>query len=219
MTYRTLGELRGTILARLGMGAMGASGGANKALIDSFLFEAQQALYWMQDWKHLQWYEDETTGIGQNQYDYPAACERERRLLKVEVLHAGQWRQLREGITTDMWSTMSSRSFPARYERFEQLLIYPEPDAGYTLRKWYVRDLDPFSQDNHRATLDDSMILTHALAHAKAHYRQPDAQLYQGALESLLARIRAQSFGSNGVYRRNTEAVTEPKPAVVGRDV
>lgn len=218
MSYRTLGDLRSTILARLGMGAMGASGGANKALIDSMLYEAQHALYWMQDWRDLTWYLDKTTGDGQNLYDYPEDCAREKRMLRVEVLQSGIWRELKEGITTQMWSTMDSKTFPQRYERFEQLLIYPKSDAAYTLRFWYVKDLGRFSQDGDRATLNDSMILTHALAHAKAHYRQPDASLYQQALETLLARIRAQSFSSNGVYTRTSGGQAEPKPAVVGRD-
>lgn len=219
MSYRTLGELRSTILARLGMGAMGASGGANKALIDSMLYEAQQALCWMQDWRDLTEFSEKTTGVGQNQYDYPEACAREKRLLRVEVLQAGMWQKLAEGITTQMWSTMDSQTFPQRFERFAQVLIYPKSDAAYTLRLWYVKDVARFTQDGDRSTLNDSMILTHALAHAKAHYRQPDASLYQQALETLLARIRGQSFGSGGVYRRNSDANAEPKPAVVGRDV
>lgn len=219
MSYRTLGELRSTILARLGMGAMGASGGANKALIDSFLFEAQQALYWMQDWKDLTWYEDKTTGVGQNEYDYPAECEKERRLLRVEVCDSGIWRKLEEGISTSMWSTMDSQAYPQRFERFAQILLYPKSDAVYTLRFWYVKDLARFSQDGDRATLQGSMILTHALAHAKAHYKQADAPLYQSALETLLSRIRGQAFSTNGVYKRTDQTPIEPKPAVVGRDV
>lgn len=219
MAYRTLGELRRTLLARLGMGAMGASGGANKALIDSFLYEAQVALYWMQDWKSLTEYEDKTTGVGQNQYDYPVACERDKRVLRIEVLHAGQWREIHEGITTAMWSTMDSQSFPQRFERLAQILVYPQSDAAYTLRTWYVKDLEAFASDNDVCTIDDSMVLTHALAHAKAHYRQPDAQMYQAALETLLSRIRGQAFSSDGVYRRTQTSAPEPKPAVVGRDV
>jgi len=219
MAYRTLGQLRSVLLARLGMGAMGASGGANKALIDSFLYEAQVALYWMQDWKSLTEYEDKTTGVGQNQYDYPVACERDKRVLRIEVLHAGQWREIHEGITTAMWSTMDSQSFPQRFERLAQILVYPQSDAAYTLRTWYVKDLGPFASDGDVCTIDDSMVLTHALAHAKAHYRQPDSQMYQAALETLLSRIRGQSFSSGGVYRRTQTSEPEPKPAVVGRDV
>lgn len=216
--YRTLAELRAEVLARLGMGAMGASGGANQVLIDSFLRNGQAQLYWMQDWRRLTWYEDKETDAGQNQYDYPEACARDQRVLRIEVLYAGQYVELREGIDTAHWSTMDTKGPPARFERLQQLLIYPKADAAYTLRAWYVADLGRFTQSNDRATLDDELILLHATTMAKAHYRQPDAQLYQGQLDVQLARIRGQSFGSNGVYRRGGAPAPERRPAVLGRD-
>lgn len=216
---RTLGDLRSVLLSRLGMGGMGASGGANTPLIDSFLFEAQKYLYWMQDWKRLTGYEEISTGIGQNLYDYPEGCVHEQRILRVEINYAGQWSKVREGITTEMWSTMDTLSVPARYERYGQLLLYPKSNQAYTLRIWYVCDLGAFAANGDLATIDDSMILLHATATAKAHYRQPDAKLYEGQLEQLLARIRGQSFGSNGVYQRSDSTPIERKPAVVGRDV
>ena len=219
MAYRTLGELRSLVLARCGMGGMGASGGANQALIDSFLSNGQTQLYWMNDWRHLIWYEEKDTGLGQNLYDYPDAAAKNRRILKVEIRYSNVWRELREGITTAMWSTMDTQTLPQRYERFAQILLYPKPNATYKMRVWYVSDLAPFSADSDRCTLDDDMVLLHATTTAKAHYRQPDAKLYEAQLDNLLARIKGQSFSSNGVYQRGSGLVTEPKPQVVGRDV
>ncbi|APW37162.1 hypothetical protein RD110_08085 [Rhodoferax koreense] len=219
MAYRTLETLRTTLLARLGMAGMGASGGANLALIDSFLANGQAQLYRMQDWKHLIAYEDKTLGEQQNEIDYPDACARDQRVLRVETKYSGQWLQLREGITTTMWSTMETLSSPVRYERYAQILIYPRANQQYTIRIWYVADLGRFSEAGDACTLEDEMVLLHALANAKAHYRQPDAPTYQGQLNTLLASIRGQSFGSNGVYRRDTMPPQLRKPAVVGRDV
>ena len=220
MAYRTLAELRSLLRARLGFGAQGSSGGANQTLLDSFLQNGQVQLYWLQDWRHLVAYEDFTTGVGQTLYDYPTDCVQDRRLLRLEVNYAGQWSQLGEGITTSMRSTATTRTVPSRYERFAQIEIYPEPDvATYTVRAWYVQDLQPFSEDADRATIDYQMILLHAVANGKAHYRHPDASIYQGQLNTLLSSIRGQSFGSNGVYRRGDESALERKPAVVGRDV
>lgn len=219
MAYRTLGELRAEVLARLGMGAMGASGGASQVLIDSFLRNGQAQLYRLQDWRHLVEYEDKTLGVGQNLIDYPDGCERDRRVLRIEYPYNEQWARLCEGITTEMWSTMDTQSYPSRYERYAQILIYPKADQIYTVRVWYVRDLARFTEPGDNATLDDEMIFLHALANAKAHYRQPDAQTYQGQLNTLLASLRGQSFGSNGVYRRERDIEIERKPAVVGRDV
>lgn len=226
MAYRTLAELRAELLARLGMGAMGASGGSNATLIDSFLRNGQAQLYRMQDWKHLIDYQDKTLGEEQNLLDYPdggemtgRAATRDQRILRVETLYSGQWRELKEGIRTENWNFMDTLSFPLLYERYAQILIYPKADQTYTVRLWFVGDLDPFTEADDRATLDDEMILLHALANAKAHYRQPDASTYQGQLNTLLASLRGQSFGSNGVYRRDDRPAPEAKPAVVGRDV
>ena len=226
MAYRTLGALRAELLARLGMGGMGASGGANASLIDSFLRNGQAQLYWMQDWRRLTDYKDITTGVGQNSYDYPtsgalgtAGCPRDQRILRVETNVGGQYVEISEGISTSMWSTMDTRGQPARFERFAQILVYPKADAAYTLRVWFVADLLPFTQTDDVATLDDEMILLHALANAKAHYRQPDAQIYQGQLDALLGSLRGQSFSHNGVYRRGQPQPAEVRPAVIGRDV
>lgn len=226
MAYRTLESLRTELLARLGMGGMGASGGANLTSIDSFLRNGQAQLYRMQDWKHLIDYQDKTIGAGQNLLDYPTVgvmaggtCARDKRVLRVEYQYNGQWLELTEGITTSMWSTMDTQSSPARYEKYAQLLFYPKANQTYTIRIWFVADLGSFTQNDDPATLDDEMVFLHALANAKAHYRQPDAPTYQGQLNTLLASLRGQSFGSNGVYRRGDGGAPDRKPAVLGRDV
>jgi len=219
MPYRTLGELRSELLARLGMGGMGASGGSNQVSMDSYLRNGQHQLYWTQEWRRLTAYAEVTTGIGQNQYDYPDGCARDQRILRIETTISGQYLKLREGISTSEWSNMDTQGDPQRFERFEQILVYPKSNSAYTLRIWYIRDLGRFTEDGDRATLDDEMILLHALANAKAHYRQPDAAGYQSQLNSLLGSLRGQSFGSDGVYSRDDVPMSERRPLVVGRDV
>lgn len=218
MAYRTLDDLRAELLARIGMGGMGASGGANQVLFDSFLRNGQFQLYRLQDWKHLIWYEEKTLGVSQNELDYPVACMRDQRILKIETVYNGQWRELNEGIRTEDWNTMDVLSFPSLFERYQQILIYPKADQEYTIRIWYVSDLTRFTENGDRAMLDDEMIFLHALANAKAHYRQPDAQTYQGQLNTLLASLRGQSFNADGVYRRDTIPPAAQRPRVVGRD-
>lgn len=226
MPFRTLGSLRAELLARLGMGGQGASGGANLALMNGLLADAQLQIYRLQDWKYLQDYQDKTTGIGQNLYDYPTAgvmgtigCPLYRRVLRVELMISGQWVRLREGITTAMWSTMESKTQPQRFERFAQIMTYPKADAAYALRVWFVADMGRFTQENDVCTMDDELVLLHATANGKAHYRQPDAPLYASQLTQALAHVRSESFTSDGVVRRTDNCVAEPKPAVVGRDV
>ncbi len=215
MTYRTLGELRSELLARLGMGGQGASGGAAATLSDSFLRNGQHQLYWAQDWKHLTAYEDVPLGVGQTLLDYATAATRDRRILRIETYFGGQWRLLTEGIRTEDWNTMTTQSYPLRYDRYAQIQFYPEPDAIYTVRQWYVRDLGRFTQTGDEASLDDEMVLLHAIANGKAHYRHPDAQVYQGQLSTLLASLRGQSFTNQAVYRRDETPPAMVRPVVV----
>lgn len=225
MTYRTLGALESELLARLGMGAQGANGAA-QTLLRSFLRNGQTQLYWAQDWKHLIDYADKTLGVDQNRLDYPTAgtmntafsCARDRRILRVETVYNGQWRRIPEGIRTEDWSKMTTKSYPVRCERYAQLLLYPIANQQYTIRFWFVADMAPFTEANDRATLDDEMILLHAVTNAKAHYRHPDAKLYEGQLSTLMGSLRGQSFSMDGVYRRDESHDPMRKPAVVGRD-
>ena len=139
MAYRTLGELESELLARLGMGAQGANGAA-QTLLRSFLRNGQSQLYWAQDWKHLIDYADKSLGVDQNLLDYPTAgtmsaahsCARDRRILRVETVYNGQWRRIPEGIRTEDWSKMSTKSYPVRCERYAQLLLYPIANQIYT---------------------------------------------------------------------------------------
>jgi len=218
MAWRTLGELRGTLLARLGMGGQGASGTAT-SIANSLLSNGQTQIYWAQDWKHLVTYEDKTIGVGQNLLDVPAAAANSRRVLRVETVFGGQWRELKEGIQTELWSNMDTRGYPARYEALEQFLFYPKADQVYTVRFWFVRDLARFTQDGDRASLDDEMVFLHALANGKAHYRHPDADNYQGQLGALLSRIRGQSFAKQGTYYQQPRGELAQRPQVLGRDV
>jgi hypothetical protein len=201
-TWRTLGELRAELARRLGFGAQG-SAGINAGLLDSFLQNAQDQLHAQFDWRHLIKYDEETTGVGQTLYDWAPDCE-PTRLLSVAVWDNAQWVPLTEGITWAMRGTADSQTLPARYERFAQMEVWPEPDAVYTLRRYYVAQPARFTQDNDRASLDDALILLHAITNAKLHYRQQDGQVYANQLNAMIQKLKAQNRGA-AVMRRTSD--------------
>lgn len=220
MAFQTLGELRSQIQQRLGFGASGAVAGATAATVDSFLSNAQVQLYLAVDWKKLQHYADKTVGVGQTLIDYPTlaagapADANPDRILKIAVSVNGLWVDLVEGIETQHYSYVDRQYYPQRFERYAQIELWPQADKTYTVRIWYIRELARFTQDNDRATIDDDLIFLHAMANAKAHYRQPDAETYAGQLTSALNNLKSKQFG-NRTFRRGESRDVQVRPVVV----
>jgi hypothetical protein len=198
--FETLGNLRADLSRRLGFGAQGSSG-INSGILDSFLQGAQSQLWEQFEWRNLITYDEKTTGIGQTLYDWAADCDPNRPLREIAVNDGTRWVPMCEGID---WAHRSDdvQSQPARYERYGQMEIWPAPDTAYVIRRYYVATCGRFTQDGDRASIDDKIVFLHALASAKAHYKQADAQIYSQQLGVMLDKLKAHSRGQ-AVHRRN----------------
>ena len=220
MAFQTLGELRALVTQRLGFGSAGAAAGVISATVDNFLFNAQIQLYLQADWKKLQHYADKTVGVGQYLIDYPTviggapADANAERILKIAVKVNSLWVDLTEGINTEHYSYQDRNYYPQRYERYSQIELWPKADIAYTVRIWYIRELGRFTQDADRCTIDDDLIFLHALANAKAHYRQPDAEIYTGQMQSMLTQLKTKQFGTRS-YRRGDNSELQIRPKVI----
>lgn len=200
MPFQTLGELRSTLSRRLGFGAQG-SAGVNAGLLDSFLQSAQAQLWAQFEWRHLIKYDTKETGVGQTLYDWAADCDPNRPLRDIAIHDGARWVPMREGIE---WGHRSDdvQTKPCRFERYAQMEVWPAPDAIYSIRRYYVATCARFTQDADRASIDDDLILMHALASAKAHYKQSDAQIYSQQLSVLLEKLKGHARGVS-VHRRD----------------
>ena len=188
----TLGEIRSAIQTRLGFGMAGQAGIVNSPLIDDFIRSAQIQLYDQFDWDELKAVHERTTGADQAYYDYPPDCNIER-ITGIYVLYDGlNPRRLREGINATIRTNEIGR-VPLFYERRDQIELYPVPESTiYTLRFEYIRTLLPLQVNSDRTSIDSEIVKLHALANAKAHYRQPDAQTYSTQLDAKLNRLKAR---------------------------
>lgn len=194
-TYRTLEELRTQVRAACGFAASGAVAGANALLIDQKIRLAQSMLYEAGEWAHLRKYEDKTLGAGAYLLDYPTTANNDR-IRAISALRGTVWSPpLERGITPEMYTTQDNTSWPQRWEPYEQIEIWPKADQAYTVRIFFIKLLDPFTADGDRASLDDQAIEEGAIALAKAHYRQPDAELYLPRFEERLWRLKEKSRG------------------------
>ncbi len=202
---RTLLDLRSDIQTRLGFGMAGQAGVVNAPLIDAMLRSAQEQLYEQFDWAHMKSVQLRQTGQAQQFYDYPPDCNVER-ITGIYLTWGGQMHELSEGIDHRDRSTQAS-TIPQKYERRDQIELWPMPQALYDLRIEYVKLLSAFSANGDRASLPSEIVYLHALANAKKHYRQPDADTYASQLDAVLARLKMRHRGRT-VYGRRAAQIS-----------
>lgn len=202
---KTLGQLRADLQKRLGFGMSGQAGIVNSPIMDSFLQDAQEQLYQVCDWRELCSVYERQTGQAQQFYDYPEDCNVER-IQRIAVSISGQWQELVEGISLEQRS-VDVGNWPLAYVRRDQLELWPVPNELYTLRFEYVRTLGRFTDSNDRCSIPDHDVFLVALANAKAHYRQPDADRYQAQADALLIRLK-QAHRGQSVWHKSTPQTT-----------
>lgn len=206
---KTLGELRQELRDRLGFASTGGRSGANTSIIDSFLRNAQSQLYWQFDWKFLISVDKSiVTNKSQTLYDWPDAVDPDR---LIQVLAEDTSSSLPniyplvEGIDWNHDNYTTTENKPSRYERRDQIEIWPAPDsANYKIWLEYVQRLGRFTQDADRASIDEDLILLHAISNAKSHYGHRDSQVYVQQLNALLQRLKSGGMGSKRYSRLNS---------------
>jgi hypothetical protein len=213
--YKTLGTLVADLRGLTGFASAGAVAGANHALVKLHLQNAQTILYWTHDWAHLRDYEDISIGVNQYLSDYPATCNPDR-VKAISVLRAGVWSPpIPKGISPEMYTTQDNLSWPQRWEPYEQIETFPKADQIYTARVFFIRNLLAFTDENDRASIDDTMITLLATGTLKAHYRHPDAKIHTDSSEALLVRLKAKSWGKDVFRPRDYEQEVLTKPVTV----
>ena len=188
----------------------GQSGVVNAPIIDSMLRSAQNQLYEQFDWPELRGVETRQTGSNQQYYDYPSDCNIDR-MTRLFIYWGGQYHELKEGIDT-LARGLAVSSVPVRFERRDQIEIWPIPQAQYEMRIEYIKRLGAFTANADRCTLPDEMVYLHALANAKAHYRQPDAQTYTSQMEAMMLRLKARHRGNSVLKSREVRSVYDYAP-------
>lgn len=207
--YRTLGELRAEMRAVLGAASAGAAAGPNATLIDTHLRNAQTLLYWTHDWAHLRRYETKTLGQHATTIDYPDTANHDR-IRYVSVFRGSVWsKPIPKGIPPTAYTYQTNYSWPQRWEPYEQMEFWPAADQAYPIRIFFIKALGRFTQDGDRASVDDTAISTVATATLKAHYRQPDAAVFQKMSDTLVQALKSKSWGKD-VFKPKDWIEAEP---------
>jgi len=202
MAARTLLSLRTELAQRLGFSSSGSGAILQANLLDSALRSGQEQLFYEFGDVLTNKINDTVPGktvANQNTYNVPSDCNL-RKPLVVSVKREGSenYYTIPSGISPAEHNFESiTTQTPSRWDVLEdggvpKLELWPTPDTSDdNIRLEYNSGLKPFSEDIDSTSIEPQLILLHGITTMKAHYRQPDYEIYAGQLESLLGRIRA----------------------------
>lgn len=209
---KTRDTLKQDIIDLLGF----SSASANVAnVIDKFLITSQNTLYWQYDFNELRKKTTIATVAGTTLYDWPDDVE-PRKLISIAALVQGEYIPLTEGIDWVHDGIADLQYFPQRYDRLNQLEIWPQPDQVYTLHLEYYQRLGDFAAGTDVCTLDDELVFLSALVKAKARYNQADVEIYAQEFKALLRKLRVDAHGEKRYFvGRKRHDDVRPPPVVV----
>lgn len=222
---RTLKSLRDDLIRRLGYGAQVANPPPGMAdLLNGFIIEAQELLYRRHNVLRTERFYSWPLTVGVNLYDLPDNAETcTKRLDPRSVTWVGTeldsiWSPLACGIPPELYSHARTGR-PQRYEIRQCIEVWPTPDEtnGNLVIKGHF-GLEAFAADTDKVTIDDRAVFLLALANAKAHYRQPDANNYVQQLEVYIDNMVAGAHNTRryvpGRDDRADGVYVQPKPLV-----
>lgn len=203
----TLANLRVRLMVRLGYANQASNPPPGMALlINDFLISAQKFLYKRYTQLHTRRLFRWKMVPGQRYYsikdnDEDVLCKFTLDVTKhIEAVHVQDtrnvWYPLIEGIEPQLYTMITKPWRPARFEIRQCIEIYPAPDQTYWLWIKGHFGLLAFAADGDSTTIDAELVFLHALANAKAHYGQPDANSIESQANAYRRQIIAGSHGT-----------------------
>ena len=182
----TLASLRQRILIRLGFSNSAANPPPGMAsLVNEFLASGQRYLYRRYKQLHTTRLFRWKINPGQRFYSLLDNDENAQSNFQMDPNKKIEWSGIQDsrnvwyplvqGIPPQLYTMINKPWRPARYEIRQAIEVYPAPDQTYWMWMKGHFGLTSFTLDTQKSTLDAELVFLHALANAKAHYGQPDA--------------------------------------------
>lgn len=223
----TLEAMRNRLATRLGFAtqvAMGILPPGMAPLLDDFIRNAQEMLYRRYSVFRMERFYVWDLEPGVRFYDFDAnadSCPKrmDPRMVTWVGISQGDlsWRPLVCGIDPVMYGSPGS-GIPSHYEIRQCIEVWPAPaDDTWKLRIKGHFGLLPLAADSDETTIDPEAIFLQALANAKAHYGQPDAENYAAQASGYVHSLVAGSHHTRR-YVPGTSRVASPyvRPVPVG---
>lgn len=216
----TLAQLRRRMLVRLGYSAQADNPPPGMAdLLNDFLVQAQRFLYRrysaIRTTRFFTW----TMSPGVRFYDLPdtdGTCTRRLDPLKVEWVGLQDfnnvWYVMFQGIPPEFYTSVNFLGYPSRYEIRQCIEVFPAPAEAYKLRIKGDFGLDPLAADGDKTTIDSELVFMWALANAKAHYGQSDANNIAGQANTYLSELVSGSHMTARYVPGTSPAMPYSKP-------
>lgn len=204
-SYETLHALRRRMMVRLGYAAQANNPPPGMTdLLTDFLVSAQRTLYKKNPGLEQERFYSWTMEPGVRYYaisEGDTGCGDTvtlRQLDKYKVSWVGfedlngAWLPLTKGIDPVLYTRASNlEGWPTNYEIRACIEIWPAPQAAYTLWVKANFGIEPFEEDSDQTSIDSELVFLTALADAKAHYGQRDAEKIAGRAGAYLLDVKA----------------------------
>lgn len=122
------------------------------------------------------------------------------------------WVPLREGINPVRYTSDINTGWPDSYEIRQCIEVFPAPQQNYTLWVKGHFGLLPFAEDTDVTTIDPELVYLLALAMAKAHYQQSDAQTIFTQATNYMGQLTAGQHGLKRYVPGTVEIPPEAPP-------
>ncbi len=200
----TMSDLQSRILVRLGFANQASNPPPGMAaLVQDFLMSAQTFLYKRYMQLHTKRFFRWKINPGQRFYSLK---DNDENVLEGVTMDPNKtiewcgiqdnrnvWYPMIQGIPPQLYTMITKPWRPARYELRGAIEIYPVPDQTYWLWVRAHFGLMSFVNPSDTTTIDSELVFLWALANAKAHYGQPDAQNIAGQANAYKAELIAAS--------------------------
>ena len=218
---RTLSSLRTELAQRLGFSSSGSGAILQAGLLNSALRSGQEQLFYEFGDVLTNKINDTVPGktvVNQNTYTVPDDCNL-RKPLVVSVKRSGEenYHAIPSGISVAEHNYESiNTQTPLKWDVLDdggvpKLELWPTPDTSDdSIRLEYNIGLKPFTKDLDESSIEPQLVLLHGITTMKAHYRQPDYEIYAGQLESLLGRLRAALVQRHRRTKRTSSFTLDP---------
>lgn len=217
-------DLRTRMLVRLGYAARADDPPPGMPLLlDDFLRSAQRVLYRrypaLETERYFSWTMDPTNG-GERFYgirdNNDANCTKKLDPYKINAAYIedlnGVWMPLVRGIPGTFYTATNFQGIPSHYEVRQCIEVFPAPAQAYTLRIKGRFGLNRFTQDTDQTTIDSELVFLWALANAKNHYGQPDADDIAAQAQTYLRELIAGAHGTARYIPGTFEEPNLPQP-------